>query len=66
MADLLDLWCKECSKSADHKVTWKYIEGQNGKASNDTVTACNDINRYNDQPLVWCLFGVHQEHESGS
>jgi aminoacylase len=35
MSDLLDLWCRECSKSKDHKLTWKYIEGQNGKSSND-------------------------------
>lgn len=35
ISDMLDLWCHECSKSDESKVTWKFIEGQHGKATND-------------------------------
>ena len=35
ISDMLDLWCHECSKSDENKVTWKFIEGQHGKAAND-------------------------------
>jgi aminoacylase len=35
IADMLDIWCKECSKNDEYKVTWNYIPGQHGKNAND-------------------------------
>jgi aminoacylase len=46
IGEMLDIWCRECSKSDIHKVTWKFTEGPNGKPLNhagEHATTSTDV-----------------------
>ena len=34
ISEMLDMWCRECSKNETQKVTWKYIQGPHGHPIN--------------------------------